>query len=182
MHWYVIRTKPHQEGRAQSHLTQLPVETFLPLLKHTKMIRRQVKTVLEPLFHGYLFARFDIGHRYRAVNFATGVLNIVEFGSQPAAVSDSTIDEIRNRLVDGYVVLKSMPFQPGQPVQVNGGPLAGLEAIFIRAMTKQHRVLLLLNTLRTQAKLAIDTDQVSCMAQELVSWQKPESVMRVCQA
>jgi transcriptional antiterminator RfaH len=166
MHWYVVRTKPHQEGRAQCHLTQLPVETFLPLLKHTKTIRQQVKTAVEPLFHGYLFARFDIRHRYRAVNFATGVLNIVEFGSKPAAVSDSAIDEIRNRLVDGYVVPKAEAFRQGQPVQITRGPLAGLEAVFIREMTKQHRVLLLLNTLRTQAKLAIDIDQVSGMAQD----------------
>jgi transcriptional antiterminator RfaH len=169
MHWYVIRTKPHQEGRAHCHLAQLPVETFLPLLKHTKTIRRQVKTAVEPLFHGYLFARFDIRYRYRAVNFATGVLNIVEFGSKPAAVSDSVIDEIRTRLVDGYVVPKLEPFQPGKPVQIKGGPLAGLEALFIREMPKQHRVLLLLNTLRTQARLAIDIDQVGCMAHDLAS-------------
>jgi transcriptional antiterminator RfaH len=148
---------------------QLPVETFLPLLKHTKSIRRQVKTAVEPLFHGYLFARFDICHRYRAVNFATGVLNIVEFGSKPAAVSDSAIDEIRNQLVDGYVVPKSEPLRQGQSVQITRGPLAGLEAVFIREMTKQHRVLLLLNTLRTQAKLVIDIDQVSGMAQDCAS-------------
>ncbi len=36
MHWYVIRTKPHQERRAEFHLRQLSVETFLPLLKQTE--------------------------------------------------------------------------------------------------------------------------------------------------
>ena len=169
MHWYVVRTKPHQEGRAQFHLTQLPVETFLPLLKHTTRIRRQVKTVIEPLFHGYVFARFDIGYRYRAVNFATGVLNIVEFGSTPAAVSDSIIDDIKHRLVDGYVVPMREPFHRGQLVQITGGVMAGLEAVFVRGMTKQHRVLLLLNTLRMQARLAIDMDHVGSIGQELAS-------------
>ena len=160
MHWYVIRTKPHQEGRAQCHLTQVSVETFLPLLKHTKRIRRQERTAVEPLFHGYLFARFDINDRYRAVNFACGVLNIVEFGSKPAEVSESVIDDIRDRLVDGYVIPQSEPLQEGQTVRIKDGPLTGLEAIFIREMTKQHRVLLLLNTLAIQAKLTLDLDQV----------------------
>ena len=80
MHWYVIRTKPHQERQAEFHLRQLSVETFLPLLRHNKRIRRQEKTVVEPLFPRYLFARFDINDRYRAVNYARGVLKIVEIG------------------------------------------------------------------------------------------------------
>lgn len=169
MYWYVIRTKPHQEGRAQWHLTQLPVETFLPLLKHTKTIRRQVQTAVEPLFHGYLFARFDIHNRYRAVSFASGVLNIVEFGSRPAEVSESVIEDIRERLVDGYVVPQPESFRQGQTVHIHGGPLAGLQAVFIREMTKQHRVLLLLNTLAIQAKLAMDIDQISSIAQGSIS-------------
>lgn len=161
MHWYVIRTKPHQERQAEFHLRQLPVETFLPLLRHNKRIRRQEKTVVEPLFPRYLFARFDINDRYRAVKFARGVLNIVEFGLKPAEVSESVIEAIRERLEDGYVIPPTERFQKGQIVQINGGPLAGLEAVFVREMTDQHRVLLLLKTLGLYAKLTMDTEYVS---------------------
>ena len=161
MHWYVIRTKPHQERQAEFHLRQLPVETFLPLLRHNKQIRRQEKTVVEPLFPRYLFARFDINDRYRAVNYARGVLKIVEFGLRPAEVSESVIEAIRERLEDGYVTPKTERFQKGQIVQIKGGPLTGLEAVFIREMTDQHRVLLLLKILGLHAKLTIDNDQVT---------------------
>ena len=160
MHWYVIRTKPHQERQAEFHLRQLSVETFLPLLRHNKRIRRQEKTVVEPLFPRYLFARFDINDRYRAVNYARGVLKIVEFGLKPAKLSESVIEAIRERLEDGYVTPPTERFQKGQIVQINGGPLAGLEAVFVREMTDQHRVLLLLKTLGLYAKLTMDTDQV----------------------
>ena len=160
MHWYVIRTKPHQERQAEFHLRQLSVETFLPLLRHNKRIRRQEKTVVEPLFPCYLFARFDINDRYRAINYARGVLKIVEFGLRPAEVSESVIEAIRERLEDGYVIPPTERFQKGQIVQINGGPLAGLEAVFVREMTDQHRVLLLLKTLGIQAKLTMDIDQV----------------------
>ncbi|MGH7183075.1 MAG: transcription termination/antitermination NusG family protein, partial [Nitrospiraceae bacterium] len=127
MHWYVIRTKPHQERLAESHLKQLPVETFLPLLRQTKWIRRQEKTIVEPLFPRYLFARFDINDRYRAVSFAKGVLNIVKFGLKPAEVSESLIGAIRERLEGGYVTPPTERFEKGQIVQISGGPLAGLE-------------------------------------------------------
>ena len=161
MRWYVIRSKPHQERQAEFHLRQLSVETFLPLLRQNKWIRRQEKTVVEALFPQYLFARFDVNDHYRAVNFARGVLDIVKFGSKPAEVSESLIRAIREQLEDGYVTPKAERFQKGQIVQIKGGPLAGLEAVFIREMTEQHRVLLLLKTLGLQAKLTIDIDQVS---------------------
>lgn len=161
MHWYVIRTKPHQERRAELHLRQLSIETFLPLVKHEKWIRRQEKTVVEPLFPGYLFGRFDINDRHRAVNFARGVLNIVQFGLRPAEVSEELIQAIKERLEDGYVIPKPAYFQKGQVVQIKGGPLTGLEAVFVRELTGQHRVLVLLKTLGLHAKLTMDIDMIA---------------------
>ena len=71
------------------------------------------------------------------------------------------IDAIKERLNDGYVTL--MPVRPvhGQIVHIKGGPLAGLEAVFMREMTDRNRVLLLLNTLGFHAKLTLNIDQVS---------------------
>jgi transcriptional antiterminator RfaH len=161
MHWYVIRTKPHQERRAECHLRQLSIETFLPLLRHKKRIRRQEQTVIEPLFPRYLFGRFDINDRYRAVKFASGVLNIVEFGLRPAEVSEGLIQAIKERLEDGYVIPKPEYFQKGQVVQIKGGPLTGLEAVFMRELTDQHRVLVLLKILGLQAKLTMDMDMIA---------------------
>jgi len=161
MHWYVISTKPHQEKQAELHIKQCGIECFLPLLKESKIIRRMRKTVIEPLFPGYLFARFDLDKHYRAVSYATGVRKIVEFGSGPVELDSTMIDAIKERLNDGYVTL--MPVRPvhGQVVQIKGGPLAGLQAVFMREMTNRNRVLLLLNTLGLHAKVTMDIDQVS---------------------
>ena len=161
MHWFVIRTKPHQERLAEFHLRQLSVETFLPLLKLQKKVRRQDKTVVEPLFPRYLFARFDVNVRYRAVNFSRGVLNIVEFGLKPAEVSGALIDGIKLRMNDGYVIPSTERFHQGQIVHITGGPLAGLEAVFVKELKEQHRVLLLLRALGLNAKLMMDIGRVS---------------------
>ena len=161
MHWYAISTKPHQEKQAELHIKQCGIECFLPLLKESKIIRRMRKTVIGPLFPGYLFARFDLDKHYRAVSYATGVRKIVEFGSGPVELDATMIDAIKERLNNGYVTL--MPVRPvhGQVVHIKGGPLAGMEAVFMREMRDRSRVLLLLNTLGLHAKLTIDIDQVS---------------------
>ena len=161
MHWYVVSTKPHQEKQAELHVKQCGIECFLPLLKESKIIRRTRKTVIEPLFPGYLFARFDLDKHYRAVSYATGVRKIVEFGSGPVELDATMIDAIKERLNNGYVTPHSEHFKMGQILHIKGGPLAGFEAVFVREMTDRNRVLLLLNTLGLHAKLTMDIDQVS---------------------
>ena len=163
MPWYVVSTKPHQEKQAELHIKQYDIECFLPLLKESKIIRRMRKTVVEPLFPGYLFARFEVEKHYRAVSYATGVRKIVEFGLGPVELDATMIAAIKERMVDGYVTPCSerFKFKMGQIVHIKGGPLTGIEAVFMREMTERNRVLLLLNTLGLHAKLTIDMDQLS---------------------
>ena len=161
MPWYAVSVKPHQEKQAELHIKRFGIECFLPLLKENKIIRRTHKTVIEPLFPGYLFARFDLDKHYRAVSYATGVRKVVEFGTGPVELDATMIDAIKERLNDGYLTL--MPVRPmhGQVVHIKGGPLGGLEAVFIRQMTDRNRALLLLNTLGFHARLTLSIDQVS---------------------
>ena len=161
MPWYAVSTKPHQEKQAELHIKQCGIECFLPLLKENKIIRRTRKEVIEPLFPGYLFARFDPDKHCRAVSYATGVRKVVEFGSGPVELDATMIDAIKERLNNGYVTLMSARLVQGQVVQINGGPLAGLEAVFVREMTDRNRVILLLNTMGLHAKLNMSIDQVS---------------------
>lgn len=160
MPWYVVSTKPHREKQAELHIKQWGIECLLPLLKVSKVIRRTRKTVIAPLFPGYLFARFDLVRHYRAVTYATGVRKIVEFGSGPVELDPAMIDAMKERLTDGYVTPQLERFKAGQIVHIKGGPLAGLEAVFMREMTDRNRVLLLLNTLGLHAKVTLDSDQV----------------------
>jgi len=166
MQWYVVRTKPRQERMADFHLRQLSVETFLPLLKLETEGRRQEKNGVMPLFPRYLFARFELTENYRAVSFSRGVSNIVEFGLKPAEVSEGLIDSIKSRMVDGYITPTCERFHHGQIVQITGGPLVGLEAVFVKELKEQHRVMLLLRALGLSATLTMDRDCLS-LAQAL---------------
>ena len=161
MPWYAVSTKPHQEKQAELHIKQCSIECFLPLLKESKIIRRTRKTVIGPLFPGYLFARFELERHYRAVSYATGVRKIVEFGSGPVELDATMIDAIKERLSDGYVTPHSEHFKMGQLLHIKSGPLAGLEAVFIREIPEKNRIVLLLTALGFQARLTMDTEYVS---------------------
>lgn len=160
MNWYVVSTKPRQETIAVNNLKIIGIESFSPQIQQSKIIRGRRKTVVGPLFPGYLFAQFDVNTHYRAVNFLRGVRNIVKFGEGPEKVDPKLIDLIKDRLVDGYITVPQKSFIHGQSVEIQDGPLRGIEAIFDHTIDDQHRVVLLLNALSYQARVIVDLDNV----------------------
>ena len=59
--WYVLRTQLKRERLAAANLRQLEgVETFLPRLRYQKTTRRGRIWWVEPLFPGYLLAKFSL--------------------------------------------------------------------------------------------------------------------------
>jgi len=141
-------------------LTRLGVDTFTPLLKRIRPVRGHRQEVTQPLFPGYLFARFDTDTRYRAVNYAAGVRRVVAWGSTPVIVEEDLIDSIRSRLQNGCVVVQPASLVPGQTVRILEGPLQGLSAVFERELSDNQRVIVLLQALSYKARVAIDRGSV----------------------
>ena len=164
-HWYVVCTKSNQERQASLNIGRLGVGYFLPLLQEQKIIRRKIRTVVTPLFPGYLFVRINLSEHYRMVIYARGVQKMVEFGSGPVEVDPSVIDVIRGRMTDSniYVLDKSkeLKLSSGQSVQIKDGPLAGLEAVFIRELPGRQRAMVLLQALALQARAVVGIDQLA---------------------
>ena len=160
MNWYPVHTKPRQERLASLNLAHVGIETFLPLMKERKRIRRAEETVTEPLFPGYLFAKFDPIDHFRTVKYARGVRNIVTIGMAPAIVDEQVIASIQSRLEEGYRTDSAHVMVKGQLVRIHDGPMRGLEAIFEREMPGQQRALLLLKTLAYQAHVVVPFDHL----------------------
>ncbi len=160
MDWYLVRSKPRQEGIAAMSLQRWDVETFCPQLKQTKLIRGKKGTVITPLFPGYLFSKFDPQREYRKVMYAHGVANIVMFGTIPAKVDKEIVETIRARTHEGFVQLSRPSFISGQTVQIQEGPLKGLLAVFERELTGTQRVALLLKNVSYNARVVIERELV----------------------
>ena len=131
MSWYVIHTKPKQEQRALENLLYQGYECYLPMLPVEKMLRRELKTVVEPLFPRYLF--IQLGHHFASQSWAPirstkGVSSLVRFGSEPARVNGMLIEQLRAREAQGSEVRSF--FNTGDRVLINDGIFAGLEAVY----------------------------------------------------
>jgi len=160
MHWYAVSTKPHQEHIVEANLEKVGIETFCPRLRESRIIRRSRQITINPLFPGYVFAKFCVVRQFRTVVYARGVRNVVAFGSTPAKVDQGIIENIQAKLRDGHVVIRPQMFKTGQVVRIQEGPLCGLEAVFEREMSGQQRAMLLLRTLAYQARVVVDLQSI----------------------
>ena len=127
MNWYCIHTRPLKETGVVTYLEEmLGLETYFPRLRRQKTIRRVRRVVTGPLFPRYLFCRFDLSDRYRAVRYAPEVIDVVSFGERPAVVDDAMIAELRNWAGEAVDVITIQPtLRPGDQVEITDGPCVG---------------------------------------------------------
>ena len=154
--WYVVRSKRKQEQRAESNLRAWGLETFMPKLRTVSApaVRAGVRYKVEPLFPGYLFARFDTTREYAKVRLTRGVHSVVGFGECATPVDDAIIALIRSRINDDGLVHEAEP-SPGDQVEIVSGPLCSVRGIFERALSGGDRVLILLTTVGSSARVQV---------------------------
>ncbi|MBI3952219.1 MAG: hypothetical protein HY314_17355 [Acidobacteria bacterium] len=154
--WYAIHTKPRQEVLAEYNLQTLGLATFNPKLKEKKLIRGVRQDVIKPLFPNYIFCKFRCQEFLRAVKYSRGVRGVVGAGDEPTPVDEEIIAIIHERMKEGYVVIEPLKFQPGDTVMVEDGPLQGFVGIFERETKDSERVVILLNTIKYQARVVME--------------------------
>ena len=145
--WYAVNTHARAESRAQAHLNNQGFETYLPQYSRQRRHARRIDYVRAPLFPRYLFVRLDIKvDHWTPVLSTIGVQSIVRNGTQPAAIPDGIIDEIRGRETEnGLVLLNALQrFRPGDAVTLDHGPFGGRNALF-DSENDENRIVVLLN-------------------------------------
>ncbi len=97
--WYIIYTKPKWEKKVASALKKRKIENFLPL--HFKQIIsfRRIKTVEEPLFENYVFAKIAENEIFKLKNM-DGVINLVYWKGEPAKIKHYEIEILRDFIRD----------------------------------------------------------------------------------
>jgi transcriptional antiterminator RfaH len=162
MRWYCIHTKPRREPQAAAQLSDfLGCEVYFPQFPQHRRIRRVARVVQEPLFPNYLFARFDLEKDYRAVRYSRDVLDIVRSGQSPAVLSDELISELRTFASHAEDLKSPAALHSGDRVEINKGPMQGLEAIILSAPDENDRVAILLSILGCGARFTISRDEIS---------------------
>jgi transcriptional antiterminator RfaH len=165
--WFCVRTQTKREHIAANHLRELEgIEVFCPRLRYRKATRRGKIWWMEPLFPGYLLARFHLSEMERAVTFCQGVRGLVRFGAEIPPVPESFVEslrgEIRNRPEGDEELLSVAPvIQIGDEVEVAHGPLQGMRGSIVSVAPATERVKILLEFLGQPQ--AVDVDLFSIL-------------------
>jgi transcription termination/antitermination protein NusG len=138
--WYAVWTRSRHEQVVRTQLDDKQIAAFLPTIGRWSRWKDRKKRIEVPLFPGYVFARFNSASRL-AVLKCSGVVSIVSFNGEPAAVPDHEIDSIRT------LVESTLPFDPcptiktGTLVEVSHGPLKGVVGRLTRKGSQSRLVL-----------------------------------------
>lgn len=159
--WFCVRTQTKREHIAAEHLRELEgIEVFCPRLRYRKPTRRGTIWWLEPLFPGYVLAKFSLSESERAVTFCQGVRGLVRFGSEIPSISESFVESLRTEFkpdeVGGELLTVAPTLRSGDEVEVANGPLAGMSGVVISIAPAAERVKILLEFLGQPQVIDID--------------------------
>ncbi len=161
--WFCVRCQTKREHVAAGHLRELEgIEVFCPRLRYRKATRRGKIWWVEPMFPGYVLAKFNMAEMERAVTYSHGVRGLVKFGSEipavPASFVEAIRDEIRNRkdADQDELITLSPTLELGDEVEVAHGPFQGMQGTVITMPSSTERVKILLEFLGQPQTVDLD--------------------------
>src|ERR1700690_1183255 len=105
--WYAVYTRPRWEKKVAERLVEEGIEHYCPLNKVVRQWSDRKKTVLEPIFKGYVFIRTPDEQKW-GVRKIPGHLNFVYWLGKPAQIKEQEIITIKKFLneFDNVIVEK----------------------------------------------------------------------------
>src|SRR5205814_1447853 len=107
-----------------SNLGVWHVETFHPLMK----VRSRPKSfgisrsIIKPLFNGYVFARFRADTMLHDICYTRGVHSVVSFGRNPSYIDDEIIAMFKSQVREDGLVRIGDELKVGEKVFIKEGP------------------------------------------------------------
>lgn len=127
MNWRVLYVASRSEKKVNQRLTDLGLESYVPLRTEKRRWSDRIKTVSTPMINGYVFVR--VSEKERDTVFkAQGVLNYVRYNGGDATVRDIEIVALKSIEQKGYFVegAFAQSIQKGDKVTIKYGPFKGL--------------------------------------------------------
>jgi len=160
MNWYALWTRSRHEQVVREQLERKQIGVFLPTITKWSRWKDRKKQIDWPLFPGYCFARFDAKDSLPILK-CTGVVNIVSFEGEPAAIPEFELDGIR-RLLDTKLAFDPVPLiNEGSMVEVVHGPLKGVVG---RLMQKKEKARLVLSVDLIGQAVSVEIDAADVRA------------------
>jgi transcriptional antiterminator RfaH len=141
-------------------LAQSGFESYLPRTR----TRRNGRSIIAPLFPGYLFVR--IVAQWYPIKNTIGVLRLLMNGDEPARLPDQVVTDLRHAEVGGFIRLpKPAALINGDRVRILTGPFRDQVGLYDGQSTREReRILLELLGRKVRIELA-RTDRIEKVAQ-----------------
>lgn len=158
--WYLIYTKPRHEKKVHARLTELAVNSFLPIRKTLRTWHDRRKVIDEPLFPSYVFIYLnDMQHYYNGME-VEGALYYVKIGKEMARVSDSVVNSIKIATQhEKDIEVSDTFFQPGHKLVISQGALSGLTCEVVENNNRQ-KLLVRVDLLQRNILLTLPEDHL----------------------
>ena len=159
--WVAVYTVARHEKVVARQLEERRIETFLPLYRSLHRWKDRKKEVELALFPSYVFVRIA-GRNKLPVLQVPGVVSIVTFNGEMAALPEQDINALRNGL-DHQVCAEPCPYlKVGKRVRVMRGPMAGAEGILSRKKDK-YRFVISVDVLMRSVALEVDASDLELL-------------------
>ena len=158
--WFVARVHANRENSAQFNLDRLGFRSFAPRLGRTIRHARKVRTVLAPLFPGYIFLILDLSRdRWRSVNSTFGVASLIMGAEHPMPVPYGVVEGLLMTENSGIARLDN-DLEVGQKVRILSGPFADALCRLVH-LDDRGRVRVLLELMGTEVTAQLDRSFVA---------------------
>lgn len=157
--WYALYTKSRHEKFVESQLLERGIPAFTPKVTLRRKWSDRIKSIEEPLFKSYCFAKFPIQNRIEILS-QEGIASIVHFNEHYVPVEESVINSLKI-LTENKLQLDPYPYlKVGGKVTLKRGPLKGLEGFILEKRNKNTTLVVSVDTIFSSVKCIIDTGYV----------------------
>ena len=165
--WYAIQTRSRFEKVVRAELNGKGVENFLPAFKELHRWKDRKSLVEQPVFPGYIFARFvDESPIRENVSRTCGVVRILGHGGAIEPVPDWEIDSVQRLLNTESRCYAHPSLCEGASVRVKRGALKGIEGLLVRVKNRD-RLVLSINLLSQSVATEVDARDVELIRRRL---------------
>jgi transcription antitermination factor NusG len=130
--WHVVYTMPNTERNVAMRISDMGIESYLPLHKVIRQWSDRRKKMEVPLFPNYVFVKVEEmrrGHLYSVKD----LVKFVSIEKKPVTIREKEILTIKQVLQNDLDVATEEYFQEGMSVKITRGQFAGVEGIVVKA-------------------------------------------------
>jgi transcription antitermination factor NusG len=174
--WFALHIRMHDHANVETALNHKGYDVFAPSYVATRISSGREKHTRTPLFPGYLFCSLDPQHRLPVLK-VPGVIRILGLGGSVTPVPTHEIESIRRTITSGLPFESFRLLEPGEPVEVKSGPLAGVKGMVVYHKGK-YRVVITVTALNDRA-VSVEVDRAALAhidAPALAMPQMPDAV------